>query len=80
MGPTLQVHARTLEYDRTVNVRDEAHALLDRLPDDRVEAALEAVRGDETSVSAILARHGEQRLDSQDFERHLGSLPLDEEG
>lgn len=56
--------------------------MLDRLPDDRVEAALaalEAVEGRDTSVEAILARHGEQ-LDPQEFERQFRSLPTDVEG
>ena len=43
-------------------------------------AALEAVEGRDTSVEAILARHGEQRLDPDEFERHFGSLPTDGEG
>lgn len=33
-----------------------------------------------TSVEAILARHGEQRLDPEEFELHFGSLPADDEG
>ena len=33
-----------------------------------------------TSVEAILARHGEQRLDPEGFERQFGSLPTDDEG
>jgi hypothetical protein len=52
------------------------------LPEDRVEgalAALEAVERRDTSVEAILARSGEQRLDPQEFERHFGSLPTDDE-
>lgn len=32
------------------------------------------------SVEAILARHGEQRLDQEEFERWFGSLPTDIEG
>ncbi len=32
------------------------------------------------SVEAILARHGEQRLDPEEFERQFGSLPTDDEG
>jgi hypothetical protein len=38
------------------------------------------VEGRDTSIEAILARHGEQRLDPQAFERHFGSLPTDDEG
>lgn len=66
-----------------VTIRERAHAVLDQLPEDRVEAALaalEAVEGRDTSIEAILARHGEQRLDPEDFERHFGSLPTDDEG
>jgi hypothetical protein len=43
-------------------------------------AALEAVDGKDTSVEAILARHGEQRLSPEEFDRHFGSLPTDDEG
>jgi hypothetical protein len=53
------------------------------LPEDRLEAALEAleaVEGRDTSIEAILARHGEQRLDFQEFDRRFGSLPSDDEG
>ena len=61
----------------------KAHALIDHLPDERVDAALaalEAVEGRDTSVEAILARHGEQRLDPEEFEHHFGPLPADDEG
>ncbi len=66
-----------------VSTREKARALLDHLPEERVDAALaalEAVEGRDTSVEAILARHGEQRLDPEAFERHFGSLPTDDEG
>ena len=66
-----------------MTTRERAHAVLDHLPDDRVDAALaalEAVEGRDTSVEAILARHGEQRLGPEDFDRHFGSLPTDDEG
>lgn len=66
-----------------MTTREKAHAVLDHLPEDRVDAALaalEAVEGRDTSVEAILARHGEQRLDPQAFERQFGSLPTDDEG
>jgi hypothetical protein len=66
-----------------VTTRQKAHALLDHLPEERVDAALaalEAVEGCDTSVEAILARHGEQRLDPEEFELHFGSLPADDEG
>ena len=35
---------------------------------------------EETSVEAILARHGERRLNSDEFEKHFGELPQDGEG
>ena len=66
-----------------VTSRDKAHALLDHLPEERVDAALaalEAVEGRDTSVETILARHGEQRLDPEEFERQFGSLPTDAQG
>lgn len=66
-----------------MTTREKAHALLDHLPEERVDAALaalEAVDGRDTSVQAILARHGEQRLDPGEFERQFGSLPTDDEG
>jgi hypothetical protein len=56
---------------------------LEHLPEDRVDAALvalEAIEGKDTSVEAILARHGEQRLSPEEFDRHFGSLPTDDEG
>lgn len=66
-----------------MTTREKAHALLDHLPEERVNAALaalEAVEGRDTSVEAILARHGEQRLDPEEFDRHFGLLPSDDEG
>lgn len=68
---------------RIVTAREKAHAVLDHLPEDRLDAALaalEAVEGQDTSFDAILARHGEQRLDRKEFEHHFGSLPSDDEG
>jgi len=41
-------------------------------------AVLEAVVGRDTSVEAIIARHGEQRPDPEEFDRHFGSLPAEE--
>ena len=66
-----------------MTTRDKAHAVLDHLPEDRVEAALaalEAVEGRDTSLEAILARHGEERISPEEFDRHFGSLPTDDEG
>lgn len=66
-----------------MTIREKAHAVLDHIPEDRVEAALaalEAVEGEDTSLEAILARHGEERISSEEFDRHFGSLPTDDEG
>lgn len=63
-----------------MTTRERAHALLDHLPEDRVEAALaalEAVEGKDTSLEAILARHGEERISAEEFDRHFGSLSTD---
>lgn len=83
-------HRRPIGWDadrlatiHSVTIREKARAVLDHLPEDRVEAALaalEAVEGRDTSVEAILARHGEDRLDPKEFDRHFGSLPTDDEG
>jgi hypothetical protein len=66
-----------------MTTRERAHAVLDHIPEDRVDAALaalEAVEGRDTSVEAILARHGEERLSSEEFDQYFGSLPTDDEG
>jgi hypothetical protein len=66
-----------------MTIRERAHAVLDHLPEDRVEAALaalEAVEGRDTSLEAILARHGEEQISPQEFDRQFGSLPTDDEG
>ena len=60
-----------------VTTRDKAHAVLDHLPEDRVEAALaalEAVEGRDTSLEAIMARHGEERISPEEFDCRFGSL------
>jgi hypothetical protein len=43
-------------------------------------AALEAVAGRDSSLEAILARHGEERISPAQLDRHFGSLPTDDEG
>lgn len=66
-----------------MTIRDKARAVLDHLPEDRVEAALaalEEVKGRDASLEAILARHGEERISPEEFDRHFGSLPTDDEG
>jgi hypothetical protein len=70
-----------------VTTRERAEKLLKELPEERVPAALEALeaviwKGErpDTSVEAILARHGETRLSPAEFERHFGDLPTDGEG
>ncbi|HEX3608471.1 MAG TPA: hypothetical protein VHU14_02185, partial [Solirubrobacterales bacterium] len=60
-----------------MTTREKARAVLDHLPEDRVEAALaalEAVEGRDTSLEQILARHGEDQLSPEEFKRHFGSL------
>jgi hypothetical protein len=45
------------DYHLAVTTREEAHIVLDRLPDDRVEAALaalEAVEGKDATIEGIL--------------------------
>jgi hypothetical protein len=32
------------------------------------------------SVKAVLARHGERPMSAENFERHFGDLPTDDEG
>lgn len=34
----------------------------------------------DTSLESILARHGEQPVEPEEFERHFGALPADGEG
>jgi hypothetical protein len=34
----------------------------------------------DTSLEAILARHGEDRLEPEEFDRIFGPLPTDDEG
>lgn len=66
-----------------MTTRERAHALIDHLPEDRIEvalAALEAVEGKDISLEAILARHGEERISPEEFDRHFGSLPTDGKG
>lgn len=68
---------------RIVTTREKAHAVLDHLPEDRVGAALaalEAVKGRDTSLEAVLARHCEERISPEEFDRDFGSLPTDDEG
>lgn len=65
-----------------VTTREKAHAVLDHLPENRVEAALaalEAVEGKDTSLEAILVRHGEERIGPEEWDRPLGSVPTDDE-
>jgi hypothetical protein len=75
-----------VSYPTTIGIvttREKAHAVLNQLPEDRVDAALaalEAVEGRDTSLEAILARHGEERLSREEFNRRFGSLPTDDEG
>lgn len=65
--------------------REKAERVLQELPEELMPAALEVLeavlKGEvDTSVEAILARHGESRLSPEEFERHFGDLPTDGEG
>lgn len=63
--------------------REDLHRRVDSLSEAEVERAriviVDAV-DTETSVDAILARHGEEQLSSEEFEDHFGRLPHDGEG
>ncbi|HEX5375568.1 MAG TPA: hypothetical protein VFW48_05360 [Solirubrobacterales bacterium] len=64
-----------------MTIQENAHAVLGRLPEERVEvAAFEAAEGCDTSVEAILARHGKQRLDSKEFEGQFALLSTGHQG
>ena len=63
--------------------RDDLHRRIDALSESQLERARLIVVDEideETSVEAILARHGERRLNSDEFEKHFGELPQDGEG
>ena len=63
--------------------REDLHRRVNALSDAQVERARIVIVDqvdEETSVAAILARHGEQRLSAEEFEEHLGDLPGDGEG
>jgi hypothetical protein len=66
-----------------VTTREQLHRDVDALTAPQVPKARIVVIdevGEQTSVKAILARHGEQRLNPEEFERHFGDLPADGEG
>lgn len=63
--------------------REQLHRDVDALPAPQVPKARIVVVDEvteQTSVKAILARHGEQRLSPEEFEQHFGDLPSDGEG
>ena len=63
--------------------REELHRRVDALSDAQVERARIVIVDEvdeETSVEAILARHGEHRLSAEEFEERFGDLPRDGEG
>jgi len=63
--------------------REDLHRKVDALSDAQVERARIVIVdevGEDTSVGAILARHGERRLSAEEFEDHFGDLPRDDEG
>jgi hypothetical protein len=63
--------------------REDLHRTVDALSDVQVERARIVVIDEvdqDTSIESILARHGEQRLRSEEFEEQFGDLPRDGEG
>jgi hypothetical protein len=63
--------------------REELHRKVDSLSEPQLEGARIIVLDDvdeETSVEAILTRHGERRLTPEEFEEQFGDLPGDGEG
>ena len=63
--------------------RDELHRRIDSLSEPELEQARIVIVdevGPDTSVEAILARQGDRRLSSAEFDRHFGRLPTDAEG
>jgi hypothetical protein len=70
----------------TVTTRETVHALVDRYPDEDMPAIAEllsyrrSANGTDLSAKAILARHGATPLSAEEFERHFGDLPTDDEG
>ncbi len=65
-----------------MTAKEQLLALAPDWTEEQAAAALEAANrlNADTSVQAILARHGERRMDPEEFERHFGSLPRDGEG
>ena len=63
--------------------REDLHRKVDALSETQLERAriiiLDEV-DEQTSVKAILARHGERRLSAEELEDHFGDLPRDGEG
>ena len=71
---------------KLVTTRETVHALLDRYPDEELDALAEllsyrrAADGTDLSVKAVLARHGATPMSAENFERYFGHLPTDGEG
>lgn len=63
--------------------RDELHRKVDELSETQLDRARLVVVdevNDDTSLEAILVRHGERRLSPEELEDHFGDLPQDGEG
>lgn len=63
--------------------REELHRKVDALSEtqlDRTRLVVLDQVASETSVEAILSRHGERRLTPEEFAEHFGHLPQDDEG
>ncbi len=78
---TMRKLAKALDAHLVYGFQDEAPELESRRTPKRelVMSAADLLVDRRTSIEAILARHGEQRLDPEEFERHFGSLPADDE-
>lgn len=63
--------------------REDLHRRVDALSEAQVERARIIIVDEvdeDTSVEAILARHGERRLSAEEFKEQFGDLPRDGEG
>ncbi len=63
--------------------REELHRKVNALSEPQLERAriiLVDEVDEETTVEAILTRHGEHRLTAEEFEDHFGDMPGDGEG
>ncbi len=77
-SPTTTVEIDSELLERARRAARERGVGVPQLVNEALEHELGA--GADTSVEAILARHGESRLSPAEFKRHFGDLPTDGEG